>query len=407
MSVSLDDVRRAAATIEGVVAATPCRASPALSEITGARVAVKFENLQATGSFKDRGALVKLSSLSAEERRRGVIAMSAGNHAQGVARHAERLGIPATIVMPAGTPFAKVRRTEGFGARVVLHGEGLSEATTAAQELATGEGLTFVHPYDDPAIIAGQGTVALEMLAAQPDLEVLVVPVGGGGLIAGSAIAAKALAPAIEVVGVEAALYPGMAAALAGEAAPAGGQTVAEGIAVKEVGKLALATAAELVSEVLTVGEEDLERAVLLYLELEKTVAEGAGAASLAALLAHPERFRGRRVGLVLSGGNIDSRLLASIIMRGLVRDGRIVNLRVEASDTPGALAEITRLIGEAGGNIIEVYHQRLFSEVSVKRAHVDFVIETRDASHVEALLARLAEKGFAARLLDRRASPG
>jgi len=407
VSVSVDEVRAAAALIEGAVAATPCIESRTLSEITGARVAVKFENLQFTGSFKDRGALVKLHSLSEAERRRGVVAMSAGNHAQGVAYHARRLGIPATIVMPRGTPFAKVRHTEGFGARVVLEGMGLAEAGAFADAMAARDGLSFVHPYDDDKIIAGQGTIALEMLAAQPELEVLVVPVGGGGLIAGIAIAAKALKPEIEVVGVEAALYPSLSEALAGRPPTSGGLTVAEGIAVKDIGRRPLALARELVDAVMTVSEAQLERAVVLYLEVEKTVAEGAGAATLAALLAAPERFAGRRVGLVLSGGNIDSRLLASVIMRGLVRDGRIVSLRVGISDAPGSLARVAQHVADAGGNIIEVYHQRLFSDLPVKRADLDLVVETRDPEHVKALMARLADDGFAVRLLETVPSGG
>jgi threonine dehydratase len=405
MGVTIEDVQAAAEAIKGAVVATPFLRSHTLSEITGAELWVKFENLQFTGSFKDRGALYKLQSLSDEERRRGVIAMSAGNHAQGVAYHAGRLDIPATIVMPEGTPFVKVRHTQHLGAHVVLHGEGLAEAGAFANELAAKEGLTFVHPYDDDRIIAGQGTIALEMLAACPDLEVLVAPVGGGGLVCGNAVAAKALKPGIEIVGVEAALYPGLHNALAGEPAPVGGQTLAEGIAVKHVGERNLAIARELVSECLVVGEEDLERAVILYLEVEKTVAEGAGGASLAALLAHPDRFAGRRVGLILSGGNIDRRLLASVIMRSLVREGRLVSLRIEISDSPGTLARVSGLIGEAGGNIVEVYHHRLFSDVPAKRADLDVVVETRDATHANALIASLEGAGYPVRLLSTSAS--
>jgi threonine dehydratase len=407
MTVTIEDVRAAADAIAGAVVTTPFLASRTLSEITGAEVWIKFENLQFTGSFKDRGALYKLLGLTDEEKRRGVIAMSAGNHAQGVAYHAQRLGIPATIVMPESTPFVKVSHTERFGARVVLHGEGLAEAGAHADELAAREGLSFVHPYDDDRIIAGQGTIALEMLAACPDLEVLVAPVGGGGLIGGNAVAAKALKPDIEIVGVEAALYPGLSNALAGRPAPVGGQTIAEGIAVKHVGGRNLDLARELVDAALVVGEADLERAVNLYLGIEKTLAEGAGAASLAALLAHPERFAGRRTGLILSGGNIDPRLLASVIMRGLVREGRLVSLRIEISDSPGNLAQVAKLIGDSGANIVEVYHQRLFSDVPVKRADIDVVVETRDAGHVAKLIGALTEAGFPVRQLGTIASAG
>ena len=407
MRPTLDEIRAAAADIEGAVVATPCLVSGTLSEITGAGVAIKFENLQFTGSFKERGALVKLLSLSAKDRSKGVVAASSGNHAQGVAYHAQRLGVPATIVMPEHTPFTKIHHTKRLGARVIAHGESLEQAAAFAEDIAAKQGLSSVHPYDDEKIITGQGTIALEMLAARPDLEVLVVPVGGGGLIAGNAIAAKAIKPEIEVIGVEAALYPSMRSALAGQPSSAGGQSIAEGIAVKQVGKLTLALARELVSEVLLVGEEDLERAVLLYLEVEKTVAEGAGAAPLAALLAHRERFAGRSVGLILSGGNIDSRLLASVIMRGLVRDGRIVSIRVEISDTPGSLARVAKLVAECGGNIIEVYHRRLFSDLPVKLADLDLMVETRDPEHVRDLLDRLSAEGFAVRLLETSAVAG
>ena len=407
MTVTIEDIRAAAEAIAGAVVATPFLASRTLSQITGAEVWIKFENRQFTGSFKERGAVYKLLGLSDEEKRRGVIAMSAGNHAQGVAYHAQRLGVPATIVMPEGTPFVKVSHTERFGARVILHGEGLAEAGVFADELAAKDGLVFVHPYDDDRIIAGQGTIALEMLAACPDLEILVVPVGGGGLICGNAVAAKALKSGIEIVGVEAALYPGLSNALAGRSAPAGGQTIAEGIAVKQVGGRNLAIARELVDAALVVGEADLERAVNLYLGVEKTVAEGAGAASLAALLAHPERFAGRRTGLILSGGNIDSRLLASVIMRGLVREGRLVSLRIEISDSPGNLARVAKLIGESGANIVEVYHERLFSDVPVRRADLDVVVETRDASHVDKLIGALTEAGYPVRQLGTSASAG
>ncbi len=399
--VTIEAIRDAAATIAGAVVRTPTVHSPTLSAATGAEVVLKLENLQHTASFKARGALVKLLHLEPGAARRGVIAASAGNHAQGVAYHARRLGIPATIVMPMHTPFTKVVHTRDLGARVVLHGEGLAEAGAHALELAAREGLSFVHPYDDDDIIAGQGTVALEMLADDPSLEVLVVPVGGGGLIAGIAIAAKALRPEIRILGVEAALYPSMHEALAGLEPSSGGETLAEGIAVKTPGERTLPVVRELVEDVLLVSEGGIERAVQMILEREKVVAEGAGAAPLAALLAEPERFRGRRVGLVVSGGNIDSRLLASVLMRGLVRAGQMARLRVEITDAPGTLARVARLIGDTGGNIIEVYHQRLFFDVPVKMAELDVVLETRDSAHVREVIRALEGAGFRTWLLS------
>jgi threonine dehydratase len=407
LPVSLADVRNAAANIAGEVLRTPAVAAPALSALTGADIVLKLETLHPTGSFKERGALNKLKSLRPEQRAAGVIAMSAGNHAQGVAYHARRLGIPATIVMPEGTPFTKVERTEGYGATVVLSGQGLSEARRAADAIATERGLTFVHPYDDAAIIAGQGTIALELLADFPDLDAIVVPIGGGGLISGIAVAAKALQPTIEIIGVEAALYPSMLQALYGVPAgapPVGGQTIAEGIAVKEPGKLTRAIVAALVTDILLVEENVLERAIETLLDVEKLVVEGAGAASLAALLAFPERLRGRRVALILCGGNIDARLLSSILMRGLVRGGRLVRLRAEISDSPGTLARITQIIGEHGGNIVEIYHQRLFYDVPVKLAELDVVVETRNARHVGEIIVALNEGGFPTRLLSNTA---
>ncbi|HYM30169.1 MAG TPA: threonine ammonia-lyase [Candidatus Cybelea sp.] len=401
MTVSFSDIQAAAESIAGAVARTPAAISRTLSVVTGAEVAVKFENLQFTASFKERGALVKLLSLSEAERRRGVIAMSAGNHAQGVAYHAQRLRIPATIVMPKFTPFNKVRHTQDFGARVLLEGDTLSDAAAHAERLARDERLVFVHPYDDPKIIAGQGTIALEFLADFPDLDVLLCPVGGGGLISGIAIAAKALRPGIRIVGAETELYPGLYRALRGEPQRAGGETIAEGIAVTRIGKLPLAIAKKFVDEMLLVDEEAIERAVVMLLEIEKTVVEGAGAAGLAALLTYPAKFRGKKVGLVLTGGNIDSRLLASVLMRGLVRDGRVVRMRVEISDAPGTLARVSGLIGAAGGNIIEVYHQRLFGHVPVKSADLDLVVETRDRRHVQEIVDAVSAAGYPVRLLD------
>ncbi len=400
MTVTLDDIKAAAAVIEGEVVKTPTTHSRTLSRITGAEVVLKFENLQYTGSFKDRGALVKLKSLTPEEKAAGVIAMSAGNHAQAVAYHSQRLGIAATIVMPQGTPQVKASNTQRFGARVVFEGETIDEAAVRARAIAEEEGLSFVHPYDDEKTIAGQGTVALEMLADHPDLDMLVVPIGGGGLIAGNATAAKALKPDIEIIGVEAALYPSMYQATQGLPAKSGGRTIAEGIAVKTVGKLTRPIVERLVSDVMLVSEEDLERGVQLLLEIEKTVTEGAGAATLAALLAHRDRFAGRRVGLVISGGNIDMRLLTSVILRGLVRNGRIVRMRIEIPDMPGTLARIAGVIGDTDGNIIEVYHQRAFSGLPAKQADLDIVIETRDAEHVRDIMAKLTAVGFRVTLL-------
>ena len=407
MTVTIDDIRAAAATIGDSLATTPSAPSAILSEMTGAEVVLKFENLHYTASFKERGALVKLKSLNAADAARGVIAMSAGNHAQGVAYHARHLGIPVTVVMPRTTAFTKIRATERLGARVVLEGETITAAGPHAMRLAEKEKLTFVHPFDDDEIIAGQGTIALELLAAHPDLEALVIPVGGGGLIAGNAIAAKAIKPGIEVIGVEAQCYPGLHNALKGDNLPVGGQTIAEGIAVERIGERPLAITRELVDDVILVSEAHLEAAVNLLLSAEKTVAEGAGAAPLAALLATPARFKGKRVGVLLSGGNIDARLLASVIMRGLVRDGRMVSIRVEISDVPGMLARIAEIVGSCGGNIIEVNHQRLFSDVPLKSADLDLVVETRDSRHVERIMDRLADAGFSARLLSSMASAG
>jgi threonine dehydratase len=401
LPVTVDDVRAAAAAIAGAVLHTPAVPAPALSELAGTGIVLKLETRHPTGSFKERGALAKLLSLDAAQRQAGVIAMSAGNHAQGVAYHARRLGIPATIVMPADTPFTKIERTEAYGARVVLRGAALAEARGAAAEIARAQGLSLVHPYDDARVIAGQGTVALELLADQPDLDTVIVPIGGGGLVSGIAVAAKAIKPAIEIVGVQCALYASMLHALGRGPAPSGGTTLAEGIAVKEPGVLTTAIVAALVDDIVLVDEDALERAVATLVDVEKLVVEGAGAAPLAALLADPARFRGKRVGLVLSGGNIDARLLASILQRQLVRTGRMVRLRIEISDLPGALGRIAGIIGENGGNIIEIYHQRLFQDVSVKLAEVDAVLETRNRRHVGELIAALATAGFPTRLLS------
>ncbi len=393
--VSLDDIRAAATLIAGQIVRTPTLPAPALSALTGADVVVKYENMQATGAFKERGALVRLSALTTDERRRGVIAMSAGNHAQAVAYHARRLGVPATIVMPVLTPMVKVQNTKAHGARVILHGETLSEAQTECRAVADAEGLTLVHPYDDARIIAGQGTVALEMLEDAPDLDVLVVPIGGGGLISGIAIAAKALRPDIEIIGVEAAMFPSFWNALRAAALPIGGPTLAEGIAVKNVGALTLPVVGDLVSDIILVGEPEIERAVNAFASLQRTMAEGAGAAGLAALLAQPDRFRGRRVGLVLCGGNIDARLLAAIMVRELERQDRIVTIRLVMQDRPGLLGRLATRLGELDANILEVSHRRLMLDQPARNICVDIAVETRDAQHAGAIMAALTADGL------------
>jgi threonine dehydratase len=392
--VSAQDVRDAAARIAGAVERTPFLPSRTLSRLAGCEVFLKFENLQFTASFKERGALNKLASLSPAERRRGVIAMSAGNHAQAVAYHAARLGIPAVIVMPRGSPNTKIKNTRVHGAEVVLEGDSLHEAGAHARERAQRDDLVFVHPYEDERIIAGQGTVGLEMLEAVPDLDALVVPVGGGGLISGIALAAKSLRPGIRIYGVESRNYPSMHQRLAGRPVAVGGDTIAEGIAVKDVGDIAFAIIRRDVEEVLVVEEETIERAVVALIEIEKTVAEGAGAAALAALLEHPAPFAGKRVGIVVSGGNIDSRVLASVLMRGLARDQRLVRLRVTVRDVSGSLAKVAALIAEAGGNVVEVQHQRIFSAASARATEIEFLIETRDREHAEALVRSLEAAG-------------
>src|SRR6266571_822853 len=395
MRITIADIEAARRVIAGRVLRTPMLPAPRLSALTGASVAVKYENLQVTNSFKERGALNKLASLTRAERERGVIAMSAGNHAQAVAYHAARLAIPATIVMPLTTPFVKVEATQAHGAEVVLEGESVAEAQIRAETIARERGLTLVHPYDDPLVIAGQGTIALEMLEDAPDLDALVVPIGGGGLIAGTAIAARARKPAIEIVGAEAALYPSFWNALYGENRPFGGATLAEGIAVKNVGVLALPIVRELVSKVVLVDEAYLERAVNAYLTLQKTMAEGAGAAGLAAVLAEPAMFRGRKVGLILCGGNIDARILASVMVRELERESRIVSFRLTIPDQPGVLGQIATRLGQLGVNILEVDHKRLFLDVPAKGARLDVTVETRDHAHVEEILRALTADGL------------
>ena len=392
---TIDDIRSAALRIEGAVIHTPMLMSRTFSEIIGAELWLKFENLQFTGAYKERGALNKLLQLSDEERARGVIAASAGNHAQAVAYHGRRLGIPVTIVMPAPTPSIKVSQTAGHGARVILEGAMFDDAHAKACELAAAEGYVFVHPFDDPQVIAGQGTVALEMLAAAPDLDMLVVPIGGGGLMSGIGIAARALKPGIGLIGVEAELYPSMKCAIEGCEMPLGGDTLAEGIAVKQPGELTARILGEIVDEILLVSERELERAVAMLAGIEKSVVEGAGAAGLAAMLGNPGRFAGKKVGTVLCGGNIDTHLLANVLVRDLVRSGRIARLRIAAQDRPGALAAITAKFEAAGVNIIEINHSRIFTRLPAKDTVIEVESEARDPRAIEEVVERLESAGF------------
>lgn len=398
--LQLHDIQTAAGRLAGQVLDTPFVESRTISQLTGCQVFLKFENLQYTASFKERGACNKLAQLTPEERSRGVVAMSAGNHAQGVAYHAHRLGLRAVIVMPRFTPGVKVERTRGFGAEVVLHGDTLDAARTHARELAQQQGLVFVHPYDDEAIVAGQGTVALEMLRDQPDLDTLVIAIGGGGLIAGIATAAKAIRPDIEIVGVQTERFPAMVNAIKGTHLPQGTSTIAEGIAVGTPGVVTEAIVRQRVDDLLLVDEGDVEQAIVMLLEIEKTLVEGAGAAGLAALIKHPQRFAGKRVGLVLSGGNIDPMLLASIIERGMVRAGRLARIQVNARDVPGNLARITATVAEAGANIDEVHHQRAFTLLAAQNVAIELVLQTRGREHIEQVIERLREAGFDTTLL-------
>lgn len=403
MSVSIDDIRAAREQIAGAVIRTPLVKAPRLGELLGCELYLKLENLQHTGSFKDRGALVKLKSLTPGQAKSGVIAMSAGNHAQGVAFHAARLGIPATIVMPEFAPVTKVERTRGFGARVVLVGDTLDASAVAAREIAEEQNLTFVHPYDDPLIVAGQGTIGLEMLEDEPDLDTIIVPIGGGGIISGIAIAAHHAKPGLRMLGVEAALFPSMYRAIHNQPAESGGQTLADGIAVKNPGALTRAIIEREVEDILLVDEPAIETAVHKLVEEQNIVAEGAGAAGIAAMIANRERCAGKKVGVVICGGNIDVRLLSWVLTRGLVRDGRMVRLRIGIIDRPGVLAKVAALIGETGGNIIEVMHQRLFYDVPAKHADVDAIVETRNAKHVDELVRKLCDNGFPTRVLSAR----
>jgi threonine dehydratase len=398
MTLAFEDILAARDRLQGHVERTPCRHSRTLSEITGAEVWVKFENLQFTAAYKERGALNKLLLLGENVRKRGVIAASAGNHSQGLAYHGSRLGVPVTIVMPRSTPFVKVQQTRAFGAEVVIDGDTYDDASTHALQICDERELTFVHPFNDLDVMAGQGTVALEMLEEVPDLDVLPIPIGGGGLIAGMATAAKHVKPEIKVVGLEPAMYPSFTARMRGVSAGAaatGGATIAEGIAVKAVGDISFAVARPLVDEVLLIEEPFFERAIALYCNVEKTVTEGAGAGALAALLAFPERFRGKKCGLVITGGNIDTRLLASVLTRELVREQRLVSLRIIGDDRPGLLANVSAVIGQMGANIIEVAHNRLALDVPAKGAEFDIMIETRDAQHTQEIMDALRERGY------------
>ncbi len=391
------DIKKAHAAIASYLVRTPTRHSRTLSDIAGCEVWLKFENRQFTASFKERGALNRILSLSDAERKRGVAAMSAGNHAQGVAYHAGRLGIPATIVMPVTTPFNKVKHTRDFGATVILHGASLVEADAEARRIAAEQGLTFIHPYDDPLVIAGQGTCAMEMLEDVPQLDAMIVPVGGGGLISGCAIAAKAMKPGLKVYGAQSALYPAMFDAMKGIAPPPAPvvATIAEGIAVKQPGALTTAICKELVEDIFVAGEDEIEHALAMILEIEKTVIEGAAAAGFAALLGHAAKFAGQKVGVVMSGGNIDMRLLSNVILRELTREGRIILLVLQIEDRPGQLADISRIIADAGGNVLEVSHNRMMASIPAKSATLELVVEARDAEHAQAIRDQLAARGF------------
>lgn len=403
LPVTLADVKAAAATIRGSTIVTVCNESRTLGTVLGCRIWLKFENLQFTSTFKERGALNRLEALSPDERRRGVIAMSAGNHAQGVAYHARRLGIPAVIVMPIGTPMVKIENTRQLGAEVIICGVTLEEAGAFAREHCQARDLVFIHPYDDPLVIAGQGTTALEMLEAVPNLDTLVVPIGGGGLISGIAIAAKALKPDLRIVGVQARLYPSMYNAIKGADLPMRGDTLAEGIAVKAPGRITTDIIRHLVDDIVLVTEDQLERAASMLISIEKTVVEGAGAAGLAAILSDPARFEGRHVGLVLTGGNIDTRLIASVLTRELAREGRLTQLAIDIVDRPGQLAAVSALLAEVGANIVEVSHQRTFSDLPAKGTLLELVIETRDRAHLDEVLTKLSAAGFKAWLPGRR----
>lgn len=401
--VDLAAIKAAASTLKGAIVETPFALSRTLSSMFGCEIWLKFENLQFTSSFKERGALNRLSQLNEVERRAGVIAMSAGNHAQGVAFHASRLSIPSTIVMPETTPSVKVENTRALGATVLLEGNTFEDSARVTRTLARDRGLTFIHPFDDPAVIAGQGTAGLEMLVTNPDLDDILVPIGGGGLISGIATAAKALRPDIRIMGVEARLYPSMYNTVKHASLPIGGDTLAEGIAVKEPGAITRAIIARLVDDIMLVSEPQIERAVALLIKIEKSVVEGAGAAGLAAIIADPRRFHGRRVGLILCGGNIDTRLLANVLTRELARDGRLARLSIDIPDRPGQLAKVSAVIGKEAANIVEVYHQRVFTDLPAKGTVLNLVVETRDAGHLSRTVTALEEAGY--RVLVKRST--
>jgi len=396
-SLSLADIRAAAERLRGEIVDTPCMPSRTLSALTGCEVFLKFENLQFTASFKERGALNKMAQLDAAERASGVLAVSAGNHAQGVAYHAQRMGIPATIVMPRFAPAVKVERTRGFGADVVLEGDTFDDARAHGLQLALERSLTLVHPYDDLAVIAGQGTIGLEMLTQQPEIDTLVVAIGGGGLISGVATAARGVRPGIEVIGVQTERFPAAWNAMHGKSQESAQATIADGIAVKSPGALTLPLIRERVNDIVLVGEDDIEQAILMLLEIEKTVVEGAGGVGLAALIKHAPRFKGRKVGLILCGGNIEPLVLAEIIERGMVKSGRLARLRLDVRDVPGALANVATLLGQLGANIDEVQHQRAFSSLSVERAQIEVVVQTRGVAHIETILAAMRAQGYRA----------
>ena len=405
MTVSAQDIRHAAIMLKDHILRTPMLAAPMLSRRLGCEVFVKLECLQHTSSFKARGAYMAMQGLTADQRKNGVIAMSAGNHAQAVAYHTEHMGVPATIVMPAQTPFAKVSRTRAFGATVVLEGRNLNECEDSVVKLIADQNLTLIHPYDNPLVMTGQGTTGLEMLEDIPDLDALVVPIGGGGLMGGIATIARDMRPNIEIFGVQTELYPAMKMAIADQEIACGGETLAEGIAVKKPGLLTMPVVKALVDDILLVSERQLEWAVGALVEQQRIVAEGAGAAGIAALYAHPDLFAGKRVGVVICGGNIDPRLLASILTRNMAVDGRIARLRIDISDEPGMLAAISTAIGECGGNIVEIYHQRLFYDVPAKLAKIDAVVETRGSEHVDEIIAALTKARFKVRQLDNSAN--
>ncbi|MGD8483825.1 MAG: threonine ammonia-lyase [Thioalkalispiraceae bacterium] len=400
MTITLEDIQQAAKNILGNIEYTPLVHSRTLSQLSGAEVYLKFENLQFTASFKERGALNKLLSLNKEQREKGIIAMSAGNHAQAVAYHAQRLGIPAVIVMPRFTPNVKVEHTRAFGAEVILHGDNFDEAASFAKQTAAERELLMVHPYDDEAIIAGQGTIALEIFKAQPDLDALIIPVGGGGLISGNAIAAKSLNPKLKIIGVEAERYPSMHYAVQNLSAEFGVSTIAEGIAVKKPGELTLPVVRELVDDIILVDEDSIEQAVLLLLEVEKTLSEGAGAAGLAALMNFQHQFEGHKVGIIISGGNIDLPVLETIIQRGLVRSGRMTRIRVDLRDVPGSLAGATQCIENSGANIVHVHHHRTFTEQPLQMVEVEFILQTRGKQHLQQILDNLTRNHYKVRSL-------